>query len=285
MARLFCFGLGYAARALARLVETEGWSVAGTSRSGGDGTIPFSREAPLPPGVLDGATHVLVTVPPDGNGDPVCDLAGEAVAAIPGLRWVGYHSTTGVYGDTRGQPVDETAPLRPTGERGRRRVAAEDAWRALSERRGMPLHVFRLPGIYGPGRSALDKVRDGTAKRIDKPGHRFSRIHVDDIARVLYASMAGPEPGAIYNVADDRPAPPTEVTEFACGLLGVAPPPLVPFEDAKRAMSPMALSFWRDDRLVDNGRMKALLKGGLKHPDFEAGLRATLAAEETGKGS
>ena len=170
--------------------------------------------------------------------------------------------------------VDESAALNPTSERSRQRVAAEEGWRGL----GLPLHVFRLSGIYGPGRSMLDKVRDGTARRIHRPGHRFSRIHVDDIAAVLRASMARPNPGAIYNVADDVAAA-ADVTEFACRLLAVEPPPIVPFDDAAKDMSPMALSFWQDNRRVDNSRMKSELGVNLAYPDYKAGLKAILAAE------
>jgi nucleoside-diphosphate-sugar epimerase len=287
--RLFCFGIGYSAGVLARRLVAAGWSVAGTSQGAErrDALIAqgieahlFDRGRPLADAAdaLAGATHLLSSVPPDADGDPVLDSCGPAIAALGGLRWVGYLSTTGVYGDTGGATVDESAPLAPTSQRGRRRVAAEAAWQALWRDRGLPVHVFRLAGIYGPGRSALDKVRDGSVQRIDKPGHAFGRIHVDDIAAVLTASMAKPDPGAVYNVCDDEPAPPAEVAAFACGLLGVAPPPVVPFAEAAETMSPMALSFWRDNRRVDNGRIKRDLGVRLAYPTYREGLGAILAA-------
>jgi nucleoside-diphosphate-sugar epimerase len=199
----------------------------------------------------------------------------EHAADLAALRpaWVGYLSTTGVYGDRAGGWVDEASALTPAGERGRRRVAAEAGWRAL----GLPLHIFRLAGIYGPGRSALDSVRAGKAQRIDKPGQVFSRIHVDDIAAVLDASIARPYPGAIYNVCDDDPAPPQDVIAYACALLGRAPPPLVPFDQA--ALSPMARSFYGESKRVSNRRIKDELGVRLRFPDYRAGLDALAAAD------
>lgn len=268
MPALLCFGFGYTARALAPLLAAEGWAVAGTSRGGG-ADVPFDA----PGEALERATHVLSSVPPDESGDPV--LRRHA-AALAGRQWVGYLSTTGVYGDTGGAVVDESAPLRPTSARARRRVEAEAAWLALWRSRGVPVHVFRLAGIYGPGRSAFDQIRAGTARRIDRPGHAFNRIHVDDIALVLRASMARPNPGAVYNVCDDAPAEPAEVVAHACELLALAPPPLTPFAEAARAMSPMAASFWADNRRVSNARIKAELGVRLRFPDYRAGLRAIL---------
>lgn len=287
--RLFCFGVGYSAGVLARRLIAAGWSVAGTCQSAerrdeliaqGIDAHLFDRGRPLadPAGALAGVTHLLSSVPPDAEGDPVLDGHGPALAALGGLRWAGYLSTTGVYGDTGGAPVAETAPLAPTSARSRRRVAAETAWRALGRDHGIAVHVFRLAGIYGPGRSVLDKVRDGSVQRIDKPGHAFGRIHVDDIAAVLSASMAKPDPGAVYNVCDDEPAPPAEVAAFACDLLGVVPPPVVPFTAAAPTMSPMALSFWHDNRRIDNGRIRRDLGVRLIYPTYREGLRAVLAA-------
>ncbi|MFQ5618609.1 MAG: SDR family oxidoreductase [Rhodospirillales bacterium] len=289
--RLFCFGLGYTARVLAAALMGDGWTVAGTCRddaaraalaADGIDAFLFDRDRPLDDAgaALGGATHLLSSVPPDEEGDPVLARHAGAIAATEGLAWAGYLSTTGVYGDTGGAPVDETAAVNPTSERGRRRAQAEDGWLELWRAAGVPAHVFRLSGIYGPGRSALDAVRAGRARRIDKPGHRFARIHVDDIAAVLRASMARPDPGAVYNVCDDEPAPAADVVAFACELLGVEAPPLVPFDQAAREMSPMALSFWRDNRRVDNSRIKGELGVRLKFPDYRAGLRAVLAAEE-----
>ncbi len=296
MPRLFCFGLGFTGQALATVLRAEGWTVAGTVRDAaraaaltgaGIDTHAFDRDRPLtdPAAALAGTTHLLASVPPDGvaapSGDPVLDRHGADIAALAGLAWVGYLSTTGVYGDRAGGTVDEDAPLKPSGERGRRRVAAEQGWLDLWRRHGVPVHVFRLSGIYGPGRSALDQVRRGTARRIDKPGQIFNRIHVDDIAAVLRASMARPRPGAVYNVADDDPAPSPDVIAHACDLLGLAPPPLVPFDAAE--LSPMARSFYADSKRVDNTRIKAELGVTLRHPSYRDGLAAQLAAEQAAK--
>ena len=284
---LFCFGLGYTASVLARALEAEGWRVLGTRRERdtdeakpADDIEPlvFDRTHPLADAraLLVGATHLLSSVPPDEAGDPVLDVHGDDIAASRNLRWIGYLSTTGVYGDRAGDWVDETAPLRPTGERGRRRVAAETRWLDLGRRSGVPVHVFRLAGIYGPGRSALDAVRSGRARRIVKPGQVFSRIHVADIAQVLRASMMRPRSGAIYNVCDDDPAPPADVITFACKLMGVPPPAAVPIEQA--GLSEMALSFYADSKRVSNERMKRELGVELLYPSYRDGLAALLKA-------
>lgn len=285
--RLFCFGLGYSATVLARRLLAQGWSVAGTCQSEakrrdlaaqGIEAHVFDGGRPLAAAALAGATHLLSSVPPAETGDPVLGALGGILVGAAEWRWAGYLSTTGVYGDTGGAVVDEGAPLAPTSARGRRRVAAEAAWLALHAEHRLPVHVFRLAGIYGPGRSALDRVRDGTARRVVKPGHAFGRIHVEDIAGVLIASMARPDPGAVYNVCDDEPAPPADVIEFACRLLDRPPPPPMAFEEAAKTMSPMALSFWRDNRRIDNGRLKRDLGVRLAFPTYREGLRAILAA-------
>jgi nucleoside-diphosphate-sugar epimerase len=237
----------------------------------------FDREHPLLAGVLDGVTHILVSVPPDAAGDPVLAVHGEDIARIGSLGWLGYLSTTGVYGDRSGGWVDESAALTPTGERGRRRVAAEAAWFELWHRHGVPVHIFRLAAIYGPGRSPFEALRAGTAKRIDKPGQVFSRIHVEDLAAVLAASISRPRPGAVYNVCDDDPAPPEAVTAYAARLLGVLAPPLVSLEGA--GLSPMALSFYDDNKRVSNRLIKTELGVALRYPDYRAGLAAILANE------
>jgi nucleoside-diphosphate-sugar epimerase len=287
--RLFCFGLGYSALALARRLLAEGWSVAGTTRCedkarrlAGEGieAFLFDRGRPLddPAAALAGTSHLLASAPPDSAGDPVLVHHRRDIAALEGLAWLGYLSTTGVYGDRDGGWVDEDSDLAPTGERGRRRVAAEEAWLELWELDALPVHLFRLAGIYGPGRSALDSVRDGTAKRIDKPGQVFSRIHVDDIAGVLRASIDRPRPGAAYNLCDDEAAPPQEVVAYACELLGREPPPLVPFDEA--ALSDMARSFYRDNKRASNARIKDELGVVLAYPTYREGLRALLAEAE-----
>jgi nucleoside-diphosphate-sugar epimerase len=285
--QLFCFGLGYSALALARRVAAAGWSVTGTCRSterqallrmSGFSAVLFDRNQPVDASALNGVTHLLVSVPPDAAGDPVLALHGDDIAAIQGLSWLGYLSTTGVYGDRGGGWVDETAQLLPTGERGQRRVAAEQGWLDLWRDGGVPVHIFRLAAIYGPGRSAFDALRAGTARRICKPGQVFSRIHVADLANVLIASMARPRPGAVYNVCDDDPAPPAAVVAHAAELLGVEPPLLVPLEAA--GLSPMARSFYDDNKRVANRLIKTELGVTLCYPDYRAGL-AAIRADET----
>src|SRR6266404_1960786 len=260
---LFCFGFGYSALALACRLTALGWVVTGTCRSAekaarlreaGFSAVLFDRDRPVDPAALHGVSYFLVSVPPDAAGDPVLARHGDHIAALPGLRWLSYLSTTGVYGDRGGGWVDETARLLPTGERGQRRVAAEQGWLGLWHDRGVPVHIFRLAGIYGPGRSAFDALRAGTAKRIDKPGQVFSRIHVEDIANVLMASIARPRPGAVYNVCDDEPAASADVIAHAAELLSVPVPPLMPFEAA--ALSPMARSFYEDNKRVSNALIK-----------------------------
>ena len=279
--RLFCFGLGYSATALAHGLLGEGWRVAGTCRSEekrralaaeGIEAVLFDRDRPVGADALAGTTHLLISVPPDSHGDPVLDAHGGDVAASRSIVWAGYLSTTGVYGDRGGDWVDESSALQPTGERGRRRVAAERGWLDLKERHGLPMHVFRLAGIYGPGRSAIDALQAGTARRVVKPGQMFSRIHVEDIAAALRASMQRPNPGAIYNLCDDDPAPPQDVIEFAARLIGVEPPPVVPFDEA--GLSDMARSFYDDNKRVRNDRIKRELGVRLRYPSYREGLRA-----------
>jgi nucleoside-diphosphate-sugar epimerase len=283
--RLFCFGLGFSATVLARRLIAKRWRVAGTCRTPekaaalaaeGIETFVFDRGKPLPADALTGATHILSSVPPDDTGDPVIDAHGADLLRLEAVKWVGYLSTTGVYGNRDGEWVDERSALHPSGPRGAARVAAEEAWQALG-RVGHKVQVFRLAGIYGPGRSALDTVRDGKAKRIVKPGQIFSRIHVEDIATILEASIAKPDPGAVYNVCDDDPAPPQDVIAYACALLGVEAPPEVPYAQAAKSMSEMARSFYADSKRVSNLKIKEDLGVKLAYPDYRTGLRALLA--------
>ena len=289
--RLFVFGLGYSALVLASRLRAKGWSVAGTCRgeekqralaAKGIKAFLFDRGRPLEDAkaILAGTTHLLSSAPPDAKGDAVLDHHVADIAALPDLRWAGYLSTTGVYGDRGGEWIDESAGLHPSGARGAARVAAERAWLDL-ERFGHKVHLFRLAGIYGPGRSALDSVRNGTARRIVKPGQVFSRIHVDDIATVLEASIARPNAGAAYNVCDDEPAPPQDVIAYAAALLGREPPPEIPYAEAAPTMSEMARSFYMDSKRVANTRIKTELDVTLAYPDYRAGLKALLAAEQT----
>jgi nucleoside-diphosphate-sugar epimerase len=272
MPHLFCFGLGYSAQVLARRLTERGWTVTGTTRSGEHGSLAFDGTEPLSRSVFDGVTHLLISVPPGEAGDPVLDSHGDDLARLaPSLRWAGYLSTTGVYGDASGEWVDETSPLEPTTARGQRRLATETSWRDL----GLPLHIFRLAGIYGPGRNQLVSLLDGTARRIVKQGQVFSRIHVEDIAGVLQASMAKPDPGRAYNVCDDAPCPPQDVVAFAAGLLNIPPPPEIAFDDAR--LSPMARSFYAESKRVSNRRVKDELGYRLIYPTYREGLMALLA--------
>ncbi len=284
MGVLFCFGCGYVASHLARRLRARGWNVRGTVRdparlaalreAGIEGWV-FRRDRPLadPARALAGVTHVLHSIPPDEAGDPVLDVHGDHLRRLATLRWVGWLGTTAVYGDRGGAWVDEEDEPRPTLARARRRLAAERAWLAS----GLPVHVFRLAGIYGPGRNPLRNLLDGRAHRIVKPGQVFGRIHVEDLVRVLEASMARPHPGRVYNVADDEPAPPQDVVAFAAALLGVEPPPEIPFEEAE--LSPAARAFYADCRRVRNDRIKRELGVVLRYPTYREGLRALLAVE------
>jgi nucleoside-diphosphate-sugar epimerase len=284
--RLLCVGLGYSARVLAGRLLADGWDVRGTARDP-DAAAPsrcamhrFDRDHPLPSAAFDGVTHILVSVPPDAAGDPALDMHGSDIAALPGLVWLGYLSTTGVYGDRGGGWVDEEFALNPSGERGRRRVMAEAGWLDLWRRRGVPVHVFRLAAIYGSGRNSFAALRAGTARRIAKPGQVFSRIHVEDLAGVLIASIAKPRPGAIYNVCDDEAVPPEAVVAHAAALLGIEPPPPVPFEEA--GLSAMARSFYDDNKRVSNARIKQELGVALRYPTYREGLAAILREEARG---
>ena len=284
---LFCFGLGYSAKRLARRLLADGWQVSGTCRDADQAAAlraegihahQFDGETPADRAWLEGVTHILSSMPPSAAGDPVLAGFADILATRSDVTWVGYLSTTGVYGNTDGAWIDETAPVHASRlanvPRSRHRAKAERGWMALHENNGLPVHLFRLAGIYGPGRSPLDNIRDGKARRIDKPGHKFSRIHVDDIATVLMASMVRPNPGTIYNVCDDEPMEPATVTTFACELLGVEPPPMTPFDEAAKAMTPMGLSFWEDNRRVRNNRIKDELGVTLAYPTYREGLRA-----------
>lgn len=283
---LFSFGYGYSAQALVGILLPEGWISIGTTRSedniasvGATGT-----DAIVWPGDDIGAdlartSHLLISIPPNEKGDPVIAEAREHIVAVASrLEWVGYLSTTGVYGDRNGGWVDETDALMPTTERGRARVDAERQWQSFAAEIGLPLHIFRLAGIYGPGRGPFEKILLGTARRILKAGQVFSRIHVDDIARVLQASMMQPNPGAIYNVCDDAPAPPEDVIGYGAELLGAEVPPAVRFEDA--SLTPMARSFYAESKRVRNDRIKNELGVELLYPDYRSGLKAVLEFEQ-----
>ncbi len=280
--------MGYCAKALSAHLSSEQWSISGTSRQEPDQdpgyrSYAFSGTAPMRDGpkALNNTTHMLISAAPDANGDPVLNWHRKDIAALRSLKWLGYLSTTGVYGNTDGKKVDETAVTRPSSRRSEYRLKAELAWLDLMKTSDVPVHIFRLPGIYGPGRSALNQVQTGKARRIDKPGHQFSRIHVDDIANTLLRSIETPNPGRIYNVCDNEAASPADVTAFACDLLGAPTPDMIPYDIASQSMSPMALSFWQDNRRVDNTRILTELGVKLAYPTYREGLTAIHQASET----
>ena len=276
---LLSFGHGYTAQALSQIFATQEWQIFGTSRSK-DGLPDVTASGAHPvlwPGdpvevLLDKATHLLISTAPNENGDPVLNALSDQIAERRDqFKWVGYLSTTGVYGDHGGGWVDETTALNPATKRGQMRVEAEHAWQEM----GLPLHIFRLAGIYGPGRGPFSKLRKGTARRIIKENQVFSRIHVEDIAQVLAASIAKPNAGSVYNICDDLAAPPEDVIAYAAELLGL-PVPIA--EDFKLSeMTPMARSFYSESKKVSNAKIKQELAITLKYPDYKAGLEALLA--------
>ncbi len=260
MRRMFIFGLGYTASFIAAALKPLGWEVISTGR---DGTLSFDDSGSVRLALAD-ASHVLSSVPPGADGDPVLERYGDALSA----KWLGYLSSTGVYGDTGGAWVDETADV--GGGRRLARSDADTAWLARDAR------VLRLPGIYGPGRCALDRVHEGKAHRIDLPDQVFSRIHVTDIVSGVIASLDGP-PGT-YNLSDDAPCSQNAVIEEACRLLGLVPPPLQSLDEA--GLSPMARGFYAENRRVANGKAKRLLGWNLRYPSYREGLAALFASAQ-----
>jgi len=288
---LFCFGLGYSAQALARRLAHDGWTIAGTAQSG-EHAAALKREgwnvhvfhdgefSPAAKAALAQADTILISIPPGETGDPVLATEADALRALaPRWRWLGYLSTTGVYGDRQGGWVDETTSLAPTSPRAAARVAAENAWKDFAAATLAPLTIFRLAGIYGPGRNPLQALRAGTARRYDKAGQVFSRIHVEDLARVLAASIARPNAGGIYNVCDDEPAAQADVIAYGAELLGIAPPMLESYAAAEPTLSEMAKSFYRDSKRVRNDRMKRELGVALSYPSYREGLASLIDAK------
>jgi nucleoside-diphosphate-sugar epimerase len=282
--QLLVFGLGYTGVAIARAGVAVDFAASGTVRdalrfdaagAGDDGVVRIGFA--LANDAVASATHLLCTVPPDASGDPVLSRYGDAIASASRLRWIGYLSTTGVYGDRDGAWVDEHSEPAPTSDRGRRRLAAEQGWRRFAE--SCAVDVFRLGGIYGPGRSVLDQVRAGTARPVIKPGHTFGRIHRDDIVLAALAAMRQDRAAGarVLNLVDDEPAENADVVMEAARLLGVAPPPGVPFNQAVAGMSPMARSFWDENRKVSSKRTQQALGVRWRYPSYREGLRAILA--------
>lgn len=283
---LLIFGFGYTGKALARRLKAEGWSVAATARRaedreaaqalGVEAIDPADAEA-LAQAAAE-ARAMLITAPPGERGCPGLLALAPAIAAAGAFPdWIGYLSTTGVYGDRAGRWVFETSALNAQSVEGARRVAAERDWLEMGRGMGLTVTVFRLPGIYGPGRSTFDRLRDGTARRLVKPGHVFSRIHVEDLAAGLAASIARPRPAGIYNLCDDEPAPAADVTAYAAELLGMEPPPEEPFDP--RVLSPAAQRFYAECKRVSNARAKAELGWRPGYPTYREGLAAILDAE------
>jgi len=284
MTRLLIFGLGFCGTAVARMACDAGFSVVGTSRQPGavaapDGVRVVGFDAAGPE--IERATHVLMTAAPGGGGDPAVAHYAGALRAAAGVRWFGYLSTTGVYGDRQGGWVDEASAPAPSSDRARRRVTAEEAWQDVAG--GRPLDICRLAGIYGPGRSALDDVRAGRARRILSAGHAFGRIHVEDIAGGVMAAMARPGEGMrVLNFSDDLPAESAEVIAEAARLLGVAVPPGVKLAEAWPGMSEMARSFWAENRRVSSRRTQEVLGYSWRYPTYREGLWGILEAERAG---
>ncbi len=286
---LFCFGLGFTGYALVREVRTRGWAASGTCRETSHQDVWAGTGVQLHH--FDGqgiskaiekevreASHVLVTIPPQAEeGDVVLRHFEEILADRSPLQWLGYLSTTGVYGNRDGDWVDETSELKPMYDHQRRRVQAEEQWLELFRVHQVPVHIFRLAGIYGPGRNLLKRVRQGSARRINQPGLVFNRIHVEDVVQALCASIDQPQPGAVYNVTDDLPSSPAEAVEFACELLRVDVPPLIALDDA--GLSKMGRGFYLTNKRVSNRKIKEELGVRLRYPDYKAGLKSLLVAE------
>jgi nucleoside-diphosphate-sugar epimerase len=284
---LICFGLGYSAQHFVEIFGQKFDNIVGTVRSaeraaalnahpsGRLEALIFDGDAAAPDlrGAIAGADAALVSVPPDENGDPVLRACGDVLAHAQRPRGIVYLSTIGVYGDRGGAWVDETTPPQPGATRSRERLAAEQAWLDFGARHNIAVAILRLAGIYGPGQNALVQIASGKARRIVKPGQVFNRIHVGDIAQAIDAAFARNASG-IFNVADDEPTPPADPIVFAAQLMGVAPPPEIPFEQAAPSMSPMALSFWQECRRVKNDKLKRELGVSLRYPTYREGLRA-----------
>ncbi len=273
------FGFGYSANALVASCVPQGTRIWHTARRANAGDS-YAYEAGCPAGFVrerEDTTHVLISIPPIDGAGGVARALIPALQTLPQLAWVGYYSTTGVYGDAGGDWVDETTRAEPQHARGAARLAEEE----VLLQSGLPVHIFRIAGIYGLGRSALDQLRAGTARRIEKPGHVFSRIHVQDIARATYASMMQPSAGSIYNLADDLPAPAHEVTAYAAGLLGMTPPPLEAYEDIAESLSPMMREFYAGSRRISNRKIKGELGVNLAYPTYREGLEGLLKPHKT----
>lgn len=278
---LLCFGCGYVAQNFARLILREGGKVTGTTRdkanfkklkAQGINPLIFNNNQSLNQEVLKSFSHILVSIPPSQDGDLIINTYFREFEFLSNLKWLGYLSTTGVYGDHQGEWVTEVSPCRPTQVRSQIRLQSEEAWLNLCKRYDIPVCIFRLSGIYGPRRNVFEQIRDGTAQRIYKPGQVFSRIHVQDIVHTLLASILNLQAGEIYNLADDEPAATADVISYACHLLGLEPPALVPFEEAQ--LSSMAQEFYAENKRVSNRKIKQELNINLLYPTYREGLKS-----------
>ena len=293
MPHLLILGYGYSARRIGSLLLARGWTVTGTRRTvegaeelASDGVTPLVFDGDGPSAevasAVKGATHLLASAPPGEHGDPLLHHHRADVVASSSLGWLGYLSTTGVYGDHGGAAVTEATPPAPSSERAKRRLQAEEEWERVAAELGAALQIFRLSGIYGPGRSTLDRLREGTARRVVAPELVFNRIHVDDIAGAVLAGMDHPERPGIYNVSDDLPAPPARVVEYGAELLGIEPPPETRLEDAD--LSAAARSFYEENKRVDNTRLRDVLGYRLRHPTYREGLDALWSGGDRASG-
>jgi nucleoside-diphosphate-sugar epimerase len=280
MQKILIFGLGYTGARIAKVLQKQGWAVVGTVRSSekinklmSEGLNPILFDEAF--GEISTSTHILCTVPPGDGGDPTLSVYASVIRKCK-FKWVGYLSTTGVYGDLKGAEANEGTPTNPTNIRSKRRVEAEYFWQKLVP----STHVFRLPGIYGPGRSVIDRIKANQMSFTDKPGHRFSRIHVDDIVGAIIASISKPTAGAVYNVVDDLPSEAGDLFRFAAELLGKPQPQPVPFAEAD--LTPMARSFYSDNRTVSNALIKQVLNYKLQYPTYREGLRAIIDSYSAG---
>tara|TARA_Y100000588_G_scaffold386614_1_gene482564 strand:- start:326 stop:1231 length:906 start_codon:yes stop_codon:yes gene_type:complete len=289
---LFCFGFGFAAQALAKRLRSKNWSISGTCRTKDKNfcltNLPIfsfdgNQASKEMLAVLSEATHLLISIPPQTSGDVVLNNFSSHITNNKNLQWIGYISSTGVYGDTRGEWVDESSPLKPETELNVRRVESEIAWLKMAKQNGCPVMVFRCVGIYGPGRNLLVSVKQGKARRIEKPGLVFSRIHVEDLAQTLESSIQNPKSGEIYNVCDDEPAPPSKAAEYAFKLLNISPPPLIPFDSAE--LSEIARGFYKSCKRVSNKKIKEQLGIKLKYPNYRNGLDAIFKSMKIGVSS
>lgn len=288
MNHLVCFGFGYSAAQLATELDASRWTITGTARSSesaaaitaqGHSGIIFDADDPKPTAAaleaaIDRATHIVLSIPPNDGGDPVLAAFADQIARAPNLQTICYLSTIGVYGNHDGAWVDETTPSTPGSTRSKRRVTAEQQWQDFAAAHTKRLQIFRLAGIYGPGRSAIDALKAGRARRITKPGQVFNRIHVADIAGAVARGLDGAGTHTIYNVTDDEPAPPQDVVTYAAMLLGITPPPEVPFAEA--GLSAMGRSFYAEIKRVRNDRLKTDLGYTLRYPTYREGLKASL---------